>query len=131
VLVSYPAGRVSDRMGRRGVIVLGYLCYGLVYLGFALGSGAALWALFGLYGVYGALTQGVEKALITDLAPRHLRGSVHGLHATIVGLGLLPASLLAGAVWQLVSPQATFFVGGLTGLLAALGMAWVLRVPGS
>jgi MFS family permease len=126
-LLSYPAGRLSDRVGRRALLIAGYAVYGIVYLGFALSTGAAsLWALFGLYGVYTACTDGVEKALLTDLAPPDLKATLLGLHATIVGLGLLPASLLAGLLWDRLGPAAPFGLGGATGLLAAVGLALVL-----
>ncbi|MDI3279970.1 MAG: MFS transporter, partial [Bacillota bacterium] len=96
-LVSYPAGRLSDRVGRKHLLVAGYATYGLVYLGFALSSQSwQVWALFALYGLYIGLTEGVEKALVADVAPAELRATLIGLHATLVGLGLFPASLLAG-----------------------------------
>jgi MFS family permease len=126
-LFSYPAGRLSDRIGRRALLIIGYAIYGFVYLGFAIATGTvSLWALFGLYGIYTACTDGVEKALLTDLAPPDLQATVLGLQATIVGLGLLPASLLAGGLWDWLGPAAPFGLGGITGLLAALGLARVL-----
>lgn len=128
-LLSYPAGWLSDRIGRRALLVAGYLCYGLVYLGFSVAGRGGLWPLFASYGAYVALTEGVEKALITDLAPRDLRATLIGLHATILGIGLLPASLVAGLLWSTVGPAAPFVFGGVTGLLAAAGMAFVLRAP--
>src|SRR5207247_2245276 len=104
-LLAYPAGRLSDRIGRRALLVAGYSVYGLVYLGFALARGTpALWPLFGLYGAYTALTDGVQKALLVDLAPPDLKATLIGLHATAVGLALLPASLLAGLLWDRLGP---------------------------
>ena len=126
-LLSYPAGRLSDTLGRRGLLVAGYICYGLVYLGFALTGPSGLVPLFAAYGAYIALTEGVEKALVADLAPVHLRATLIGLHATVVGIGLLPASLLAGALWDTVGPAAPFAFGGAMGLAAAVGLARVLR----
>jgi len=79
-------------------------------------------ALFTLYGLYSGFTKGVEKALISDLAPRELRAMAIGLHATLVGIGLFPASLIAGQLWTLLGPASTFYFGGGTGLLAALGL---------
>lgn len=127
--LAYPAGRLSDRWGRRALLVAGYSCYGLVYLGFGIAGRTALWPLFAVYGAYIALTEGVEKALITDLAPRQARATLLGLHATIVGIGLFPASLIAGALWRYLGPTAPFVWGGMMGLLAAGGMAYVLRLP--
>jgi MFS family permease len=129
-LVSYPAGRLSDKIGRKRLLVAGYAFYGLVYLGFALVNAPAqawvLWALFGLYGVYIGFTDGVEKALVSDLAPANIRATAIGLHATIVGIGLFPASLIAGQLWDRISPAAAFYFGGGTGLLAAIGLIFVL-----
>ena len=125
-LLSYPAGRLSDRVGRRTLLVAGYTIYGLVYLGFGLASGTGvLWPLFGLYGAYTAFTDGVEKALLVDLAPLDLKATVIGLHATIIGVALLPASLLAGLLWDLIGPAAPFLLGGVVGLLAAAGL-WIM-----
>ena len=126
-LLSYPAGRLSDTVGRRGLLVAGYVCYGLVYAGFAIADHGAMVPLFAAYGAYIALTEGVEKALVADLAPAHLRATLIGLHASLVGIGLLPASLLAGALWTTIGPAAPFALGGVTGLLAALGLARMLR----
>lgn len=126
-VIAYPAGRLSDRIGRRALLVAGYLCYGLVYIAFGVAGHAGMWPLFGAYGAYIALTEGVEKALVTDLAPRRFRATLIGLHATIVGIGLLPASLIAGTLWRYIGPTAPFVFGGVTGLLAAAGMAYVLN----
>jgi MFS family permease len=129
-LVSYPAGRLSDKVGRKRLLVAGYAFYGLVYLGFALVNAPTqawiLWGLFGLYGLYIGFTDGVEKALVSDLAPASLRATAIGLHATIVGIGLFPASFIAGQLWDRVGPAAAFYFGGGTGLLAAVGLMLVL-----
>ncbi|MGE5592730.1 MAG: MFS transporter [Betaproteobacteria bacterium] len=125
-VLSYPAGRLSDRIGRKTLLVAGYAMYGLVYLGFAFATAPwHVWTLFSIYGAYIALTEGVEKALVADIAPVPLRATTIGLHATLVGVGLLPASLLAGFLWNLFGPQATFLFGGMMGLLAAVGI-WVV-----
>jgi MFS family permease len=129
-VVSYPAGRLSDRIGRKALLVAGYAFYGLVYLGFAWVNAPSLawtlWALFGLYGLYIGFTDGVEKALVTDLAPMNVRATAIGLHATIVGIGLFPASFIAGQLWDRVSPAAAFYFGGGMGLAAAIGLLLVL-----
>jgi len=125
-IVSWPAGRLSDRIGRKTLLVLGYLTYGIVYLGFAITTPIALWGLFAFYGVYIALTEGVEKALVSDIAPKDLRATLIGLHATFTGVGLLPASLLAGFLWDAFGPQATFYFGGAMGALAAGALLFLI-----
>jgi MFS family permease len=129
-LGSYPAGRISDRIGRKSLLIAGYLLFSIVYMGFAFGVGPAspwlVWLLFVLYGLYSALTDGVEKALVSDLAPRELRATAIGLHAMLVGIGLLPASIIAGELWSRFGPEVALGLGGITGLLAALGLALLL-----
>ncbi len=125
--VSWPAGRLSDRIGRKKLIVAGYLIYALVYAGFGMfSSSAMIWGLFCVYGLYIAFTEGVEKALVADIAPKDLKATLIGLHATLVGIGLFPASLLAGVIWDVLGPQYTFYFGGLMGVIAAVGMMVVL-----
>lgn len=126
-LSCYPAGRFSDHAGRRSMLAVGYVFYGLVYLGFAFASTAMhVWVLFGIYGLYTGLTEGVEKALVAELCPGESRATLLGLHATLVGIGLLPASLIGGFLWRLVGPEAPFYFGGVMGVLAALGMYFVV-----
>jgi MFS family permease len=129
-LGSYPAGKLSDRVGRKPLLVAGYAVYGIVYLGFALVSGTdaswQVWTLFALYGLYSAFTEGVEKAFVADLAPADTRATALGLHATGVGIGLLPASLLAGYLWTLLGPNAPFVFGGAMALAAAVALRILL-----
>ena len=127
-LVAYPAARLSDKIGRKKLLVLGYFFYGLVYLGFALNKTLAnYWFLFGIYGLYIGFTEGVEKALLTDIAPVNLRATTMGLHATLVGIGLLPASLLAGLLWKFLGAAAPFYFGGFMGITASIGLWFILR----
>lgn len=129
-LSSYPVGLVSDRIGRKTLLVAGYSFYGVVYLGFALLDAAShawiTWALFALYGLYSGFTDGVEKALVSDLAPRELRATAIGLHGTLVGIGLFPASFIAGQLWTWLGPESTFYFGSGMGFLASLGLLLVL-----
>lgn len=118
---SVPGGILSDRIGRKKVIVTGWLIYALVYAGF----GAATqhwhaWALFAVYGIYFGLTEGVEKALVADFAPAHLRGSAFGLYHLIVGVGAFPASLLFGLVWQKFGAATAFGMGAGLAMLASV-----------
>lgn len=134
-LVSYPAGRHSDRWGRRGMLVWGTMLYGMVYFGFGALTWLSLndshtrglvWTLFALYGVYHGATDGVEKALIADMAPAERKATVLGLHAMLKGIGLLPASALAGILWSSVGPHAPFYFGGALALLTAWGLRRIL-----
>jgi MFS family permease len=126
-VLSYPFGRLSDRVGRKRMLVAGCVFYGVVYIGFALAAKAeSVWILFALYGVFSALNEGLEKALVADIAPAEHRATFIGLHSTLTGVGLLPASLLAGGLWSLWGPTAPFWFGGALGLLAAIGLAIVL-----
>lgn len=120
--IAYPAGRLSDSLGRKSLLVVGYLAYGLMYFAFALDNGTFLLPLFGMYGVYVAITDGVEKALVSDLAPTNLRATLIGLHATATGIGLLPASVLAGFLWDAFGAPAPFFFGGALGVVAAAAL---------
>jgi MFS family permease len=131
---SVPGGILSDRIGRKKVIVTGWVVYALVYAAF----GAATqnwhaWALFALYGIYFGLTEGVEKALVADFAPSHLRGSAFGLYHLIVGLGALPASLIFGLVWQRLGSAAAFGMGAGLALLGSvmLSMLAIKRPEGA
>jgi MFS family permease len=124
VFSSYPAGVVSDRLGRKRVLVAGFAVFAAVYLGFALTrSVAPLWLLFAVYGVYLGMTDGVAKACIVDLAPPAERGAALGLQAMVVSISTLPASLLAGWMWQALGPAAPFLYGSVMAALAAMLLA--------
>ena len=121
-LAASPAGWLSDRLGRRRVIVAGFGVFALVYLGFAFSpGGAAIWALFGLYGLYGATTEGIAKAQVADLAPPESRATAMGLLYTVTGLMALVASVMAGVLWAHVGSYAPFVYGA-----ACAGAAGVL-----
>lgn len=127
MIFSYPMGRLSDKIGRKKLLIIGYFLYGIVYLGFAVfGFKSAMWILFSVYGLYIALTEGVEKALVAEISPPHLKGTVIGLHATFTGIGLLPASFIAGILWDTLGVTAPFYFGGIMGVLAAIGLMSVL-----
>jgi MFS family permease len=126
-LLAGPMGSLSDRIGRRKLMLAGWTIYGLVYLGFALSqTGAQIWALYAIYGVYYALTEGVAKALVADFVPQEQRGTAYGLFNAAIGLTALPASLIAGILWQYINPAAPFVFGASLSLLAGvLLFTWV------
>ena len=127
-VTSMPAGILSDRLGRRWVITLGWFIYALVYLGFALASELwQVWLLFASYGVYYGLVEGVARAFIADLVPEEKRGTAYGLYHGVVGFALLPASLIAGWLWQAYSPAAPFLFGACLAFLAMLGIMVLIR----
>jgi len=123
-LLAYPAGIAADRVGAHRVLTGGFAVFGVVYLGFAMaGGGGAVWPLFAGYGVVMAMTEGVGRALISDVAPAERRGAFLGLYHTAIGLSAVVASVLAGVLWDQVGPATPFALGGATGLAAALLLA--------
>jgi MFS family permease len=109
---SVIGGRISDRMGRRQVIGIGWLLYAAVYAAFAItDSPPALVVVFLVYGLYFGLTEGVEKAWVADLAPAAGRGNAFGVYNALIGFGALGASLLFGYLWTHASPSAAFYTG--------------------
>jgi MFS family permease len=128
-LVSTPAGSLSDRMERRWLLIGGWLMYALIYLGFALaGQGWHVWVLYALYGVYYGLTYGTTKAMVADIVPAQVRGTAYGTYNAVLGLLDLPASVIAGLLWQGAGAwdgfgaPAPFYFGGLMALLATGGL---------
>ena len=116
---SFVGGDLSDRFGRRTLIALGWMVYAAVYGAFALlETPAAVVAVFLTYGLYFGLTEGVEKAWVADLAPPSARGTAFGIYNGILGVGGLGASLLFGAIWTRVSPQAAFLTGSALAAIA-------------
>jgi MFS family permease len=135
-LVSTPAGSLSDRIGRRKLIVGGWLVYAAIYYGFALAQTALqIWALYTLYGIYYGMAFGTANALIADLVPEALRGTAYGTYNAILGILNFPASVIAGILWQGAfswsgfGPAAPFFFGASLALIASILMAlWIPTV---
>jgi MFS family permease len=122
-LASTPGGALSDRIGRRPTLIAGWLLYAAVYAGFAVASDAwHAWALFVAYGVFFGLTEGTERALIADIVPPRRRGSAYGWYHLAVGLGMFPASLLFGVIWDEAGAPTAFVVGAVLSLAAAVGL---------
>lgn len=128
---SYPFGRLSDRIGRKRVIIAGWGIYVLTYLGFALVS--PTWhviyviLLFGIYGVYYGAAEGVTRAFVADMVPKEKRGTAYGLYHGSIGLSLLLASVTAGVLWEAVDPAATFFFGAAMAGMAMVGFMLFIK----
>ena len=136
---STPGGVLSDRRGRKPVIVAGWMVYAIVYLMFGHATDAwHVWALFAVYGVYFGLTEGVERALVADLVPAVRRGAAFGWYNLAIGLGALPASVIFGAIYDRFGAATAFTVGAAAALAASVGL-WIVvpsatspaRRPGS
>ncbi len=124
--LSWPAGKISDRIPRRWLVVLGYLIYAAVYAGFAwVRAPQMVWFLFAVYGTYYALTEGVMKAWVADLAPADARAWAFGVLNWVVGIAAFPASFLAGWIWQRFSPAAPFAFSSVLSLAAAVVLLFV------
>ena len=128
-LISAPAGSLSDKIGRRTLIIGGWLVYAVIYLGFALAqSGWQIWALYVVYGLYYGLAYGTSKAFIADLVPDAVRGTAYGTYNAVLGVLDLPASVIAGVLWQGVGgwhgfgAPAPFFFGSALAFIAAMLM---------
>ncbi len=128
VLLAIPFGSRSDRIGRGRILVFGYLVYSFVYVGFGYTRDPrVVVGLFALYGVYSAATDGVQRAFVTDLLHPQQRGTGLGLYHAVLGLMLLPASLIAGVLYDRVDASVPFYFGAATAAAAALLMALCFR----
>ncbi len=129
-LVALPMGNLSDRIGRRRVIVIGWTLYAAVYLGFAAVSAIwQIWLLFAVYGLYYGIVEGAARAFVADLVPAGRRGTAYGLYHGVVGLTLLPASVIAGWLWSTAGPAAPFYLGAGLAFLAMLALLVLVREP--
>lgn len=130
-LVSTPAGSLSDRIGRRRLIIIGWLVYAVIYFGFALAQSTwHVWVLYISYGLYYGMAYGTANAMVADLVPENVRGTAYGTYHAVIGLLAFPSSLIAGILWQGVGgwagfgPGAPFLFGGILAFIAALLMAF-------
>ena len=136
-LLAIPCGKLSDRVGRKSLLIGGYVAFSAVYFGFAVcDSKPFMIAIFVLYGVYTAMTAGAERAFIAEISPAELKGTMFGLQSTLAGIALLPASVIAGLLWNGIGSFAPFVFGGLLSLAAAFLLALCfhpgrVRVEGS
>ncbi len=122
-------GSLSDRFGRKPLIVGGWLLYAAVYYGFARANTAwHAWALFAAYGIFYGMTEGVEKALVADVVPANRRGAAFGWFNLAIGLGALPASLMFGAIWDRSGAPNAFLFGAALALLASVGLLFFVPI---
>jgi len=134
-LISTPAGAISDRLGRKTLIIGGWLVYALVYLGFGVAQSTwHIWVLYIIYGMYYGLAYGTTKAMVADIVPLELRGTAYGTYNAVLGILDFPASLIAGVLWQGIGewggfgPSAPFLFGAAAALCAAvLMLVWNLK----
>jgi len=125
-----PGASLSDRVGRRPILVAGWIVYALVYFLFARATHAwHAWALFAAYGIFFGLTEGTELALVADVVPKERRGAAYGWYYLAIGVGALPASLIFGVLWDRFGSSVAFIVGASLALLAALAMIVMIVMP--
>ena len=131
-LISTPAGILSDKVGRKRLIIGGWIVYAVIYTGFALAQQPwHVFVLYVLYGVYYGLAYGTSLAMIADIVPENMRGTAYGTYNGIVGILSFPASVIAGVLWQGVgswkgfgAPAPFLFGGGMALLAAVLLLIW-------
>ena len=127
-LLAMPFGRLSDKIGRKSLLVPGYLCFSLCYLGFAFSADSKLLIVsFILYGIYTAMIIGVERAFVAELSPPQLKGTMLGLQSTLAGIALLPASVIAGLLWDSFGSAAPFLFGAILSFISAVLLIIFLR----
>ncbi|MCD6571016.1 MAG: MFS transporter [Deltaproteobacteria bacterium] len=127
-IFAIPGGRLSDKIGRKPVIIGGWVVYCLVYLGFAFAGGqAAVWGLFFAYGLYFGLCEGTEKAFVAEMVSEETRGNAYGLYNLAIGIGALPASVIFGFVWEMKGSHWAFIMGGVLALIASVMLVFVRK----
>jgi MFS family permease len=123
VIFAIPVGKMSDKRGRERFIIAGFLIYSIVYFGFGLFDDIRIYLmLFVLYGLYSTLTDGSQKAMISDITGKELKGTAFGIYHAVIGIALLPASLIAGLLYDKVDSGAPFYFGSLMSLVACVMM---------
>ncbi|MHB8173623.1 MAG: MFS transporter [Nitrospirota bacterium] len=119
-LISLPAGITADRFGRKRIILAGFFLFAAIYYGFArFADSRSVWLLFGAYGVFMGMTEGIQKAYLAEVLPSEFKATAFGIYSMMVGLALLPASIIGGWLWDHVSPAATFYYGAVMALISA------------
>ena len=127
VVMAVPLGILSDRLGKEKVLIGGFLIYTIVYFGFGIASGiGTIVALFALYGLYSAATDGIQKAFIADMVDENKKGTAMGIYNALLGITLLPASLVAGLLYDKVDSHLPFYFGAVMAFLAAVLMMFFI-----
>ncbi len=128
VLLAIPVGSLSDRIGKEKILIAGYLIYAVVYYGFGVTSHVwAIVGLFAMYGLYSAATDGIQKAFISDITDKNKQGTGLGIYNALLGVTLLPASLIAGVLYDKVNSRVPFYFGAATALISAVLMIFFVR----
>jgi MFS family permease len=129
VLASIPIGSLSDRIGKEKILITGFLIYAVVYYGFGVTTSTrAIVALFAFYGLYSAATDGIQKAFISDMIDKNKKGTGLGIYNALLGITLLPASLIAGVLYDKVNSSVPFYFGAATATVSAILMlVYLLR----
>ncbi len=123
VVASIPVGTLADRIGKEKILILGYLIYAIVYYGFGVTTSAgAVFSLFALYGIYSAATDSIQKAFVSDIIDKNKKGTGLGLYNALLGITLLPASLIAGVLYDRVNSSVPFYFGAATAFASAFLM---------
>lgn len=118
--LSTPAGIIADRLGKRRMILASYLLFTLIFVGFAFATNELhAWLLFGVYGIFVAINEGVQRAYVATIINPEIKGTGYGIYHTVIGLAALPSSIIGGALWQNVGPQALFLYGAAMSLLSS------------
>jgi MFS family permease len=123
VLLAIPIGKLSDKIGRERLIIVGFMVYAVTYFMFGKFNSISIFiGLFAMYGLYSALVDGSQKAMISDIVHKDLRGTGYGIYHAVLGITLLPASLIAGLLYDKINSTAPFYFGAMMGLIAAVLM---------